>query len=244
MSVAYQPRGGLQLALPNNQVLSTGAYTAIQLWMYGPASSYTLSLGLGDVNVGAVQAFTIPRNSWTQVVFGMQTLGAMGNINRVAVQSTNAVATSVFFDDVVFLTTPQPLVVYADSTTWISRSQSASVNFAATSRVHSGTRSISVTYQQQGGALSLARTATSNINAFTTIRFWVFGPASSFTFSVQRDNVTLGTAASFSIPTNTWTRISFSVRTLGATGLFNRLTFQATTQPASTVFFDDISLIP
>jgi endoglucanase len=228
---------------------------AIEFWMFGPASSYTLSLGLAGTNVGAVQAFTIPHNSWTQVSFSMQSLGVTGKINRIAVQSTNADATSVFFDDVVFVSLaaaaaavpPRPLVVFADKTTWRCWSWGAVVNYAATSPVRSGTRSIGVRYEHEGGALSLVQSTAADIKDYSAIRFWVYGPASSFAFSVQQDGTTLGTAASFSIPANTWTRVRISVEELGATSsLFNRLTFQlqATTQPKSLVFFDDIALLP
>ena len=138
--------------------------------------------------------------------------------------------------------TQKALSIYADSTTWADWSWSVTKNFAATSTVHSGTSSLSVTFTQWGG-LSLEKSGGIDLSLYSAISFWISGPTATLLFTLSLDDGTaVGAQKTINVAGNTWTQYTFTMQSLGASGSFSRINFQATTQPASAIFFDDIVL--
>lgn len=126
----------------------------------------------------------------------------------------------------------------------------ATVNLAATSPLHSGNNSISVTYGSFDGLfLNYAGFST---NGFTTLRFWIHGGAtggqSVQVYAIRSSDPSGQNGPKVAIPApvaGNWSEVQIPLANLGASNTtITGLVWQAATNgPQAPVYFDDIALI-
>jgi hypothetical protein len=153
--------------------------------------------------------------------------------------------------------TPTPyaadVVVFADAlaSPWINASWSATVGFANTTPVFSGSRSVRVD-ETGWGALSLhsgswSATQHRDPALFRAVEFEVFTASTGFKVSVRLEN---DAKASFpeivfgTIPANQWTRVSVPMSQLDPAGTpFDRVDVRDYTGTTRTYYVDDLKLV-
>ncbi|HEX6368746.1 MAG TPA: glycosyl hydrolase family 18 protein [Longimicrobium sp.] len=143
-------------------------------------------------------------------------------------QDTNGATSLLNAIQEVMASAPQPQVVYADALAsgWANWSWSATTNFAATSPVQSGTKSIGVTITAAWGALYLHHAGMSP-SGLSRLEFWIHGG----TAGGQQLVVYVEDAGSASLPqlplssyvtggsvaAGTWRKVSIPLSSLGVT---------------------------
>jgi hypothetical protein len=141
------------------------------------------------------------------------------------------------------------LPVYTDNLVNAFQSWSwATVNFANTSPVHSGSYSISVTDGPNYQALSLQYPAGFNTSPYASLTFWINGGASGGQQLNVYGTVTNSTRTAYPLRlgTNTWQQITIPLSTLGVANAtnFSGIEIQGSLSPAQPVFYvDDIQLV-
>lgn len=151
---------------------------------------------------------------------------------------------------------PQAKVIYADAlaTGWANWSWNATINFAASTPVQSGTRSAAVTYTAAWGGLYVHHAGVSP-TGLTRLEFWVhggtaggqqlavyLGDSGGWLPTVQADPYITGGA----VAANTWRKVSIPLSALGVTtNLITDVVIQEDAggaQPA--LYIDQIELVP
>ncbi|MFN8492019.1 MAG: cellulose binding domain-containing protein [Caldilineaceae bacterium] len=141
------------------------------------------------------------------------------------------------------------LVVYADAlaANWQDWSWSASVNFANSTPVHSGAKSLAATYGQAWAGLSLRAPSPLNGTLYNAITFWVYGSGATaqLQFSIQQsDSGGASNQIAVNAPAGVWTQVTIALSSLGNPSAIARLNWQdrlGAVQP--TFYLDDIALI-
>ena len=128
----------------------------------------------------------------------------------------------------------------------------ATVNFANTSPVNSGSDSISATIMnspsQGPGALVLENNLPLDTSPFTSLSFWINGGATGGQQLRMYANLNHGGQFSFTLPklpTNTWQQMTISLAALGVANKsnFTGIAFQGTTTGTQPIFYvDDVQL--
>lgn len=136
-------------------------------------------------------------------------------------------------------------IAYADAlgSGWADWSWTATRNFANTSPVKVGSRSVRVDFGGWGG-LSLRHSNGVAASASSTFRFWAYSPvATSLIVSVQtQDSNAVAGSRVVSLPANTWTDVSTTRAQLGNPNLIKRLNVQLNGAQPATVYFDQIRI--
>lgn len=151
---------------------------------------------------------------------------------------------------------PAPKVLYADAlgTGWANWSWSATINFAATSPVQSGTKSTAVTYTSAWGGLYLHHAGVSPAG-LSRLEFYVHGGTSGgqqmavylgdtggWLPSIQADPYIAGGA----VVAGAWRKVSIPLSALGVTA--NSITDVVIQEDAGgaqpTLYIDQIELVP
>ncbi len=138
-------------------------------------------------------------------------------------------------------------VVYADAldSGWNDWSWGITDNLAASSPVHAGTASLSVTYDDAWSGLKLARLDALTASAYDTLRFYIHGGSSGGqTVNIflegpgaTDDSQTINPAA------NTWTLVEIPLSAIGAPTAIESIVWFNSTDGSQPVFYlDDISL--
>jgi hypothetical protein len=150
--------------------------------------------------------------------------------------------------------TPVPdLRVYQDSlaSPWIDASWSATIDFANTTPVFEGTRSIKVV-ETGWGALSVhngswVATQPLDPSGYQSVSFRVFTATSGFTVYVQLENdarAPFPAVVAASIPANQWTAVTVPISQLDPNGqLFDRVDIGDANGVSRTYFVDDLRLV-
>ncbi|MBL8328181.1 MAG: glycoside hydrolase family 9 protein [Rubrivivax sp.] len=144
--------------------------------------------------------------------------------------------------------TPQ-VGMYADSLAagWQDWSWNAQRNFANTSPVRSGARSIRADIGPWGG-LSLWRSAGPlALTDASVIRFWVYNDAATSTvlrvLAHPDDGPEPTLNAQFSVPSRVWTEVALPRGQVGSPAVLRRLSIQKfDPSPSTRLFFDDLRL--
>ncbi len=152
---------------------------------------------------------------------------------------------------------PQPRVVYADAlaTGWANWSWSATTNFAVTSPVQSGTRSIGVTYTAAWGGLYLHHGIGVSPSGQSRLEFQVHGG----TAGGQQLAVYVGDTGGWlptvaigpyiaggSVAAGTWRKVSIPLSALGVgTNAITDIVIQENAGgPQPTLYIDQVQLVP
>lgn len=135
------------------------------------------------------------------------------------------------------------LIVYADALSgWENWSWNTTLNFANTSPVQSGTRSIAATYTTGWAGLSLRTATPVNTASYSGISFWVYGaPGSGQTnFYIQPTDGGSGSAPySFTTTVGVWSVYTVTWADLGGPTQVARLNWQEVTGSAKPTFYID-----
>lgn len=140
-------------------------------------------------------------------------------------------------------------VVYSDSLAagWQNWSWSTTANFATTSPVYSGSRSLAVTYSGAWGGLYLHTDVLIAGSAYDTLRFWVHGgSAGGQGVEVKLADAALnfGVGVPVSIPANSWVKVDVPISSLGSPAQISGVVWQDTTgQSQPTFYLDQVSLV-
>ncbi len=143
-----------------------------------------------------------------------------------------------------------PISVYGDAlgSGWQNWSWNTTVNFSATSPVHSGKDSIAVTYTSAWGGLYLAASPAIGASSYNTVQFWINGGQKGgqqlrVVLTDGSQNF-LAQAVNVQASANTWTQVTILLSALGSPATIGGIVLQDTTGGAQPTFFvDDMSLI-
>jgi hypothetical protein len=144
------------------------------------------------------------------------------------------------------LATAQDVSIYGDGTGsgWFNWSWSTTVNMAATSPVHGGTRSMAVTYGAAWAGLYLHVDPAIDLAAYDRITFWIHGGnvgGQRLCFVANGDG---GNTASVTALAQTWVQVDVPLTSLGSPATLTDLYWQDVTGGAQPTFFlDDITLV-
>ncbi len=147
-------------------------------------------------------------------------------------QTVNATATFTVFDDAL-------------DSGWSNWSWNTTVNFGATSPVHTGTKSLSATYTAAYAGVFL-HADTAILDGYDTLRFWINGGAGGQSVKVALYDTNSAVLDTKIIqPTaNTWTQVDFSLAGAGGSSNIAGLVWQEDNGSVPPIFYlDDIQLL-
>ena len=233
---------------PSNLVASTVSTTQINLNWTDNANNETAykverataSGGPWTEIAGALAANTSSYSATglsasTTYYFRVRAFNAVGNSNYSNTANATTAAPST-------VTTQ----VYTDAlqTDWTDWSWSVTNNFANTSPVKVGSRSLRVNYNSTWGGLSLRKGTAHQSNNLTEIRFWVYASSAlTLNFYTQpTDGGANSTNVAFTTTANQWKEIVVTRAQLGNPTAIKRLNFQAGNF-TGTVYYDEIRMI-
>lgn len=165
------------------------------------------------------------------------------------VRASNAIGNSGY-SNTANATTAAPSTVttqvYTDAlqTDWADWSWSVANNFANTTPVRVGSRSLSVNYSSAWSGLSLRKGTAHPSNNLTEVRFWVYAASAlTLNFYIQTtDGGASSTNVAFTTNANQWKEIVVTRAQLGNPTAIKRLNFQAGNF-TGTVYYDEVRLI-
>ncbi|MCB0131917.1 MAG: hypothetical protein KDD78_13755, partial [Caldilineaceae bacterium] len=142
------------------------------------------------------------------------------------------------------------LTIYDDGLAggWENWSWSSTVNFGATTPVHSGNAAISLTYTSAWAGLNLRTASPVNTSGYDALSFWVHG-GSSGTRELQvyiqtTDSAAASVQVPVSAPSGRWTEVTLPLSSLGSPGQIARIAIQDRTGGAQPTFYvDDLQLV-
>jgi hypothetical protein len=139
------------------------------------------------------------------------------------------------------------VTLYDDAlnSTWQDWSWSSTRNFANTSPIKLGNRSIRTDFSAWGG-LSLRHNSGITTTSNTKLTFWAYAPTATTLIAMtqtqdsgaQLGNVTL------KLPAGIWTFVTLSQSQLGNPSLIKRVSLQLGEANTKTAYFDQITVIP
>jgi hypothetical protein len=136
-------------------------------------------------------------------------------------------------------------LIYSDSlaASWADWSWSATRNFANTTPIKVGSKSLRADLQGWGG-VSLRHGTGIAASPTATLRFWAYSPtALPLRISVQTQDAAGETGAvSLTLPANTWTDVILTRAQLGNPNLIKRINLQLQSATAGTLYLDQIQL--
>ena len=162
---------------------------------------------------------------------------------RDAAGNTSAASNTVTFTTAACA--PANTTVYGDAldTGWSDWSWNAARDYANTTPVKVGTRSLKVTYSSWGG-LSLNHTTGVPLSATSTLRFWAYSPVTTtlrIYIEASNDGADV-TARLVTLPAGAWTDVVVTRSQLGNPNLAKRVTIQLYSATATTVYLDDVRI--
>jgi hypothetical protein len=130
---------------------------------------------------------------------------------------------------------------------WSNWSWSTAVGFGATSPVHAGTTSMSVTFSDAWGGLYLHVEPSLAGSGFRSLRFWIRGGAAGgqkLRVLLADGGGSFGAASPLTAPADQWTEVDIPVSTLGSPATISGVVWQDTTGGAQPAFWlDDVRLV-
>jgi hypothetical protein len=126
---------------------------------------------------------------------------------------------------------------------WQNWSWDTTVNTAATSPVHTGSRSMAVTYTAAWAGLYLHADGDIDLSGYDQLSFWINGGAGNQELHVVA-NGDGDSAYSVNAQAGTWAKIDISLTALGSPATLSDLYWQDTTGGSQQTFYlDDITLV-
>ncbi len=140
-----------------------------------------------------------------------------------------------------------PLTIFGDglASGWANWSWNSTVNFGATTPIHSGSKSLSAKYDAAWAGVYL-RSNPAVAAGYDTLRFWVNGGTGSqkITVSFYDANSNPVQATTVQAVANTWTQFDVSLAVFGPSSNLWGVAWQESSGSAQPVFYlDDIQLI-
>jgi hypothetical protein len=162
---------------------------------------------------------------------------------RDAAGNTSAASNTVTFTTAACATANTTVYGDALDTGWSDWSWNAARDYANTTPVKVGTRSLKVTYSSWGG-LSLNHTTGVPLSATSTLRFWAYSPvATTLRIYIEASNDGADVPARLvTLPAGTWTDVVVTRSQLGNPNLAKRVTIQLYSATATTVYLDDVRI--
>lgn len=206
--------------VPSGQTLNLTAADA------GNGASYTWN-GPNNFNSNAqnpsiANVSTAATGSYTLTV-GVNGCSSTTTVNVNVVVNT---PTNIIYDDVL-------------KTGWVDNSWGTTRNYSDNSPVQSGSKSISVTYTEAYGGLSINSNSPVSLSGFTHLKFWVNGGKTGgqkITVKVNGDETN---TYPLTIPSKNWTLVTIPLSTFGNPANLSKLYFQealgSTKQPAFNI---------
>ena len=251
-SISVTETGPSQALYLHHNPQLAGGFEALVFWVNGGATGGQLLQVQGTLNSGAIAAYPLPAlvaNTWTKVVVPLKAIGVWGanNFDGFWIQDrTGAVEGEWFVDDITLesLPTTNEQTVYADAlgNGWSNWSW-ASVNFANTNPVQSGTDSIAVQEQNAYDGFYVHHDPQDG-SLYSTVSFWINGGASGGQ-SLQLVGTASGAAqGTYPLPpltANSWQLITVPLTALGVgfRGDFDGFWIQGTVAQAQPVYYID-----
>jgi hypothetical protein len=149
----------------------------------------------------------------------------------------------------IYVPSQKDLAIYKDGVAdnWSSWSWGSTINFDNTTPVHSGSKSIAVTYTDGWSALYLHIDEPITSADFTEIRFWVNASKENekISFKVIDDsNGNWDNGAEILLKANAWIEVTVPLENVGNPKLIGGLVWQEYTGGAQPIIFiDDITLV-
>ena len=195
---------------------------------------------------------TATANTWKAMTFSAASPKRFVNASRAVrllLQSDKATGDAkVDYESLnVTYTTPEvSSVIYNDALAngWADWSWGDAVhNLGATSPIHGGTKTISVTYGSAGwSGLQFGRNTPLNISNYNTLRFWVHGGTSGGQIvQVQVSDGTTELTKNITPQASAWTQVNMSLNGLSEVTLLKW--FNNTAGAQATFYIDDISFV-
>lgn len=135
--------------------------------------------------------------------------------------------------------------VYSDAlgTGWNDWSWASVRNYANTTPIKVGTRSLRVDYTGWGG-VSLSHTTGVPVSPTSTVRFWTYSPVTApLRVYVQTgDDVAESGSYFVTLPAGVWTDVVVNRTQMGSPNLIKRLTVQLYGAAATTVYLDQVRI--
>lgn len=140
-----------------------------------------------------------------------------------------------------------PLTIYGDGLAggWVNWSWNTTINFAATTPIHGGSKSLSAKYDAAWAGVYL-RSNTAVASGYDTLRFWMNGGTGSqpITMSFYDSNSNPVQATTVQAVANTWTQFDISLAAFGPSSNLWGVSWQESSGSAQPIFYlDDIQLI-
>ena len=137
------------------------------------------------------------------------------------------------------------VLIYSDSllTGWENWSWNTGLNFSSTSPVHSGSYSLSVTYNSAWAGLYLHADAAVDLSGYDHLSFWLNGGSGNQHLKLIA-NGDGGNAYQVAAQSNAWTQVNVPLSALGSPATLSDLYWEDTTGGAQPMFYlDDIVLV-
>ena len=137
------------------------------------------------------------------------------------------------------------ILIYSDSllTGWENWSWNTGLNFSSTSPVHSGSYSLSVTYNSAWAGLYLHADAAVDLSGYDHLSFWLNGGSGNQHLKLIA-NGDGGNAYQVAAQSNAWTQVNVPLSALGSPATLSDLYWEDTTGGAQPMFYlDDIVLV-
>ncbi len=139
-------------------------------------------------------------------------------------------------------------VVYQDGTAWENWSWGVTLDFASTSLVHGGTKSLACTFTVAWAGLSLHRVSPLAVSAAQSIRFWVYASGSGtrpLWVYVHNANGAESVKAAVDVAAGQWVQVAVPFSSLGSPAEISRINIQDRSGSAQAVMYmDDVSVGP
>ncbi len=207
----------------NVRVTAYDLYNNASLLLAGLTSTSTT---LNNLTCGTAYTFTLRARD---AAGNTSVASAPLKTNTAACPSTNTVT---LYDDAL-------------NSTWQDWSWGSTRNFANTSPIKLGNRSIRTDFSAWGG-LSLRHNSGITTTSNTKLTFWAYAPTATTLIAMtqtqdsgaQLGNVTL------KLPAGIWTFVTLSQSQLGNPSLIKRVSLQLGEANTKTAYFDQITVIP
>ncbi|MHB8636695.1 MAG: glycoside hydrolase family 44 protein [Fimbriimonadaceae bacterium] len=251
-SISVTETAGYQALYLHHSAQSADGFEALVFWVNGGATGGQLLQVQGTLNGGAIAAYPLPplaANTWTRVVVPLKAIGVWGanNFDGFWLQDRSGTAQGEYYvDDISVESMPSPAeeIVYADAlgNGWSDWSW-ASVNFANTNPVQSGTYSIAVQEKNAGDGFYVHHDPQDG-SLYSTISFWINGGAAggqSLNLVGTAGGVAQATYALPPLAANSWKLITVPLTELGIgyRGDFDGFWIQGTAPQAQPVYYID-----
>jgi fibronectin type 3 domain-containing protein len=196
------------------------------------ASAWSIPLNVGNVASTQVGGL-INGTAYTFAVIARNATGDSPDSNTLnATPAAPTGAVLVLFDEAL-------------GTGWLDWSFGTARNFAATSPVKTGTRSLAVTYQESLVDLKLRYQSIAGVSSgpYRALRFWVHGGVSGGQRIRVGVNTNYGAVYDFTAVANQWTLIEIPLSTFGSPASIYELRFTENSYgPQPEFYLDEIAL--